>query len=503
MDTPQNKLPKNSAPIPTVVPVLLAGGTGSRLWPLSREQYPKQFLPLLGPLSLFQQTVQRIAGIEHAAEPIVLGSHDHRFMLAEQLHDIGVHPSAILLEPESRNTLAAAAIAAHHIAEEHGDGALAFLMAADHYIADSAAFQRAVQEAARAAADGFIVTFGITPTRPETGYGYIRSGDALESGHAREVEAFVEKPDVATANRFLASGGYFWNGGMFVFRCRRFLDELRLLEPETFEQAQLALRNARRENGFSDLDPEAFRRCRNESIDYAVMEKIQRIALVPLDAGWEDVGCWDYLDRMPAGDPYENRVHGDVLLEDSSGNLVHASSRLVAMVGMHDHLVVETDDAVLVAPKSRAQEIKKVVQSLKQAQRVEVEAHRRVYRPWGSYETIALGERFQVKRIRVKPGHKLSLQMHYHRAEHWVIVKGTARVTVADKTFILSEDQSTYVPLGNTHRLENAGKVPLELIEVQTGVYLGEDDIVRFSDAYGRIEPAAAADIRSNETTTA
>ncbi|MGA0586513.1 mannose-1-phosphate guanylyltransferase/mannose-6-phosphate isomerase [Dyella sp. KRB-257] len=487
--------------MPTVVPVLLAGGTGSRLWPLSREQYPKQFLPLLGPLSLFQQTVQRITGIEHAAKPIVLGSHDHRFMLAEQLHDIGVHPSAILLEPESRNTLAAAAIAAHHIAKEHGDGALAFLMAADHYIADPAAFQRAVQEAARVAADGFIVTFGITPTRPETGYGYIRSGEPLGVGHTREVDAFVEKPDVATANRFLASGGYFWNGGMFLFRCRRFLDELRLLESETFEQARLALRNARRENGFYELDPDAFGRCRNESIDYAVMEKVQRIALVPLDAGWEDVGCWDYLDRMPGGDADDNRTHGDVLLEDSSGNLVHASSRLVAMVGMHDHLVVETDDAVLVAPKSRAQDIKKVVQSLKRAKRVEVEAHRRVYRPWGSYETIAQGERFQVKRIRVKPGHKLSLQMHYHRAEHWVIVKGTARVTVADETFILSEDQSTYVPLGNTHRLENAGKVPLELIEVQTGVYLGEDDIVRFSDVYGRIESAAAADAPSDETT--
>jgi len=502
MDTPLKKSSKH--PIPTLVPVLLAGGTGSRLWPLSREQFPKQFLPLLGKLSLFQQTVQRIASIEHAAEPIVLGSRDHRFMLAEQLHDIGMHSSAILLEPESRNTLAAAAIAAHHIAGEHGEDALAFLMAADHHIADLDAFQQAVQHAANTAADDFIVTFGITPTRAETGYGYIRSGAPLDAaGGVCEVDAFVEKPDAATASRFLASGGYFWNGGMFVFRCRRFLDELRRLEPETFEHAQQALHEARRDNGFIDLDHEAFGNCRNESIDYAVMEKVERIALVPLDAGWEDVGCWDYLDRMPGGDADENRTHGDVLLEDSSGNLVHASSRLVAMVGMHDHLVVETDDAVLVAPKERAQDIKKVVQSLKRAKRVEVEAHRRVYRPWGSYETIALGERFQVKRIRVKPGHKLSLQMHYHRAEHWVIVKGTARVTVADQTFILSEDQSTYVPLGNTHRLENAGKVPLELIEVQTGAYLGEDDIVRFSDVYGRIEPAADAATAAHETTTA
>ena len=487
---PKNQKPSAGSARPPIVPVLLAGGTGTRLWPLSREQYPKQFISLLGPLSLFQQTAQRVAGIEHAAPPLVLGSSDHRFVIAEQLHDIAVHPSAILLEPESRNTLAAAAIAAHHIAAEHGDDALAFLMAADHFIADLAAFQTAVQAASRAAAADFIVTFGIMPTRPETGYGYIKSGAALDASGAREVASFVEKPDAETACGFLAAGGYFWNGGMFVFRCRRFLDELRRLEPETFEQSLQALHQAHRENGFTALDPEAFHQCRNESIDYAVMEKTDRLALVPLDAGWEDVGAWDYLEHMPGGDPRDNRTHGDVLLEDATGNLVHASSRLVALVGVNDHIVVETDDAVLVVPKDRAQEVRKAVQSLKRAERTEVENHRRVYRPWGFYETIALGERFQVKRICVKPGHKLSLQMHYHRAEHWVIVKGTAQVTIADKTFILTEDQSTYIRLGNTHRLENAGRVPLELIEVQTGVYLGEDDIVRFSDDYGRIEAA-------------
>lgn len=495
MDTPLE--PQAKSATPTLVPVLLAGGTGTRLWPLSREQYPKQFLSLLGPFSLFQQTAQRAVGIEHAAAPVVVGSRDHRFVIAEQLHDIDVRPSAILLEPESRNTLAAAAIAAHHIVAEHGEDALAFLMAADHFIADLAAFRAAAQAAARAATEDFIVTFGITPTRPETGYGYLKGGAPLDISGVREVEAFVEKPDADTAREFLAAGNYFWNGGMFVFRCRRLLDELRRLEPETCEQSLQALRKAARDHDFTALDPDAFHQCRKESIDYAVMEKTERLALVPLDAGWEDVGAWDYLDRMPGGDPRDNRTHGDVLLEDATGNLVHASSRLVTLVGVRDHIVVETDDAVLVAPKDRAQEIRRAVQSLKQANRVEVENHRRVYRPWGFYETIALGERFQVKRIRVKPGHKLSLQMHYHRAEHWVIVKGTARVTIADRTFILTEDQSTYIRLGNTHRLENAGRVPLELIEVQTGAYLGEDDIVRFSDAYGRIEGATspAADV--------
>lgn len=488
MATSQEFPVKNAAPV--LVPVLLAGGTGTRLWPLSREQYPKQFLSLIGSLSLFQQTAQRATGIDGAVAPMVLGSHDHRFVIAEQLQDIAVKPSAILLEPESRNTLAAAAIAAHHVAVEHGEDALAFLMAADHFISDVEAFRLASCAAASAANQDHIVTFGITPTRPETGYGYIKGGAPLGGAGVREVESFVEKPDVDTARRFLATGDYFWNGGMFVFRCGRFLDELRRLEPETFEQSRQALHKARHENGFTELDPEAFRLCRSESIDYAVMEKVGRIALVPLDAGWEDVGAWDYLDRMPGVDPRDNHTHGDVLLEDATGNLVHSSNRLIALIGVRDHIVVETDDAVLVAPKDRAQEVRRVVQSLKHAKRTEVENHRRVYRPWGFYETIALGDRFQVKRICVKPGHKLSLQMHYHRAEHWVIVKGTARVTIAAKTFILSEDQSTYIRLGNTHRLENAGRIPLELIEVQTGVYLGEDDIVRFSDAYGRIEAA-------------
>ena len=482
---------QSSSTHPAIVPVLLAGGSGTRLWPLSREQYPKQFLALLGPHSLFQQTALRVAAIEHAAAPVVIGAHDHRFVMDEQLRDAGVRPAAILLEPESRNTLAAAAVAAHLAADESGKDALVFLMAADHHIADEPAFHAAAQAAARIARDGYIVTFGIRPTRPETGYGWLKAGAQLDERGAREVEAFIEKPDQDAARDYLAAGDHFWNGGMFMFRADRLLDELRRLEPETCEHSLQALQQARRENGFTALEPQAFARCRGDSIDYAVMEEIGRLALVPLDAGWEDVGAWDYLEHLPGGDPRGNRAHGDVLLEDADGNLVYSSGRLVALVGVRDHIVVETDDAVLVARKDRAQDVRRAVQSLKRDKRVEVENHRRVYRPWGFYETIALGDRFQVKRICVKPGHKLSLQMHYHRAEHWVIVKGTARVTVADKTSILTEDQSTYIRLGNTHRLENAGKIPLELIEVQTGVYLGEDDIVRFSDAYGRIEKPA------------
>jgi len=485
MDTPVETQARSA--VPALVPVLLAGGTGTRLWPLSREQYPKQFLSLLGPLSLFQQTAQRAATIEGASPPLVIGSHDHRFVIDEQLKDIDIQPSAILLEPEGRNTLAAAAIAAHHIAAAHGTEAIAFLMAADHHIADIDVFHAAAQAAVRAANDGYIVTFGITPTRPETGYGYVKGGTLLNE-EVCEVDAFVEKPDLSKARAFLASGDYFWNSGMFLFRCKRFLEDLRRLEPETYEHARHAVAQARHDNGFTELDAESFGQCRNESIDYAVMEKTSRIALVPLDAGWEDVGSWGYLDHLPTDDPNNNHTQGDVLLEDATGNLVHADNRLVALIGVRNHIVVETDDAILVAPKDRAQDIKRVVQSLKRARRTEAESHRRVYRPWGFYETIAAGDRFQVKRICVKPGHKLSLQMHYHRAEHWVIVKGTARVTIAAKTFILSEDQSTYIRLGNTHRLENAGRIPLELIEVQTGVYLGEDDIVRFSDAYGRID---------------
>jgi len=483
--------PRPQANALAVVPVLLAGGSGTRLWPLSREQYPKQFLSLLGRLSLFQNTALRISAVESSAAPVVVGSHAHRFVIAEQLREADVPATSILLEPEGRNTVTAAAVAAHFVAEEFGEDALMLLLPADHAIPDQSAFERAVKCAAQAAAQDYIVTFGIKPTRAETGYGYLKAGATLGDEGARLVDAFIEKPDLERAQGFIAEGGHFWNGGMFVFRCGRFLEELARLEPATHENALQALLKGRRENGFVSLDETSFNACRNQSIDYAVMEKTDRVALVPLDAGWDDVGSWNFLERIPASDSNGNRAQGDVmLLEDASGNLAHSSGRLVALLGVQDHIVVETDDAVLVAPKHRAQDVGKAVQSLRREKRVEAESHRRVYRPWGFYEIIALGERFQVKRISVKPGQKLSLQMHYHRAEHWVVVKGTARVSIADKTFILTENQSTYIPVGNTHRLENAGKLPLELIEVQSGSYLGEDDIVRFSDAYGRIETA-------------
>ncbi|NKF22418.1 mannose-1-phosphate guanylyltransferase/mannose-6-phosphate isomerase [Solimonas marina] len=476
-----------------VVPVLMAGGSGTRLWPLSREQHPKQFLSLLGNASLFQDTALRTAKIDEAVGPVVIGAAAHRFVIAEQLRQAKIRDAAMLLEPEGRNTAPAAAVAAHFVAEEFGPDAIVFLMAADHAIDDQAAFERAVQSAVDAATQGYIVTFGIKPTRPETGFGYlkVKSGARLGTTQAYEVDSFVEKPTIDRAQQFIEQGDHFWNGGMFLFRSGRFLAELRRLEPETYMKSYEALQKAKREGDTIALDARAWRECRNESIDYAVMEKTDQLALVPLDAGWDDVGSWNFLERLPTSDG-SNRTRGDVMLEDSNNNLVHSSGRLVAMVGVSDHVVVETEDAVLVAPKDRVQDVKKIVQKLKRSQRTEAEAHRRCYRPWGFYETVALGERFQVKRISVKPGEKLSLQMHFHRAEHWVVVRGTARVTCGDNTFIVSEDQSTYIPLGNTHRLENPGKVPLELIEVQTGCYVGEDDIVRFSDSYGRSEQADA-----------
>ncbi|WP_051277849.1 mannose-1-phosphate guanylyltransferase/mannose-6-phosphate isomerase [Solimonas flava] len=477
-----------------IVPVVLCGGSGTRLWPLSREQHPKQFLSLLGEHSLFQDTVRRTTQVGHVLGPVVVGAAAQRFMLAEQLREIQIDDAVLLLEPEARNTAPAVAAAVHFVAEAFGPEALVFVMAADHAIADTPAFVAAAAAAAEAAEQGHIVTFGIKPTRPETGYGYVRVRDGAVpgAGGAYAVDGFVEKPSLERARQFVEQGDHYWNGGLFLFRAGRFLSELRRFEPETHLRAREALERAHREAGAISLDPEPWRACRNESIDYAVMEKTDRLALVPLDAGWDDVGSWSFLERLPASDESDNHAQGDVLLEDAHRNLVHSSGRLVALVGVDDHVVVETGDAVLVMAKNRSQDVKKIVQSLKQRRRVEAEQHRRVYRPWGHYETIAGGERFQVKRIVVKPGAQLSLQMHFHRAEHWVVVKGTARVSCGDKSFIVSEDQSTYIPLGNTHRLENPGKVPLELIEVQTGCYLGEDDIVRLSDSYGRVEPAAA-----------
>lgn len=489
---------------PVVVPVLMAGGSGSRLWPLSRESYPKQFLALHGAHSLLQNTALRARRIPGATAPIVIGADPHRFLIAEQLREAGIADSTLLLEPEGRDTAPAAAVAAHYVASEIGGNAIVFLMAADHVIANVDAFAHAASIGAALAAAGQIVTFGIRPTGPETGFGYLRSGASLGAdARALRVEAFVEKPDAARAQQFLDAGNHWWNSGMFMFRADRFLDVLQKLEPSLSHSAHAAVSLAAVNPDGLTLNVEAFASCRKVSLDYAVMEKLDDLALVPLDAGWDDVGSWTFLAKLPATDADDNRVRGDVLMQDSRGNLVHAESRLVTLIGVEDHVVVETEDAILVAPRSRVQEVKGMVQRLHAESRAEAVAPRRVYRPWGWYESIAGGERFQVKRIMVKPGQKLSLQMHHHRAEHWTVVAGTARVTCGEKEFLLCEDQSTYIPLGNVHRLENPGLVPLELIEVQSGAYLGEDDIVRFEDVYGRsgtsnatakrAEPAAAA----------
>ena len=463
-----------------LTPVVLSGGSGTRLWPLSRELYPKQLLPLVGERTMLQETVLRLAGLE-AAAPIVVCNDAHRFLVAEQLRQLDIRPQAIILEPVGRNTAPAIALAALRSAP----GALLLVLPADHVIRDVAAFQTAVRVATAAARAGRLVTFGIVPTGPETGYGYIRRADAAGEG-VFAIDSFVEKPDAARAAGFLQEGGYYWNSGMFLFRADRYLEELARHAPDIAQAARAALAGAKPDLDFVRVDKAAFEACRAESIDYAVMEKTRDAVVVPLDAGWSDVGSWSALhDALPA-DAEGNVARGDVIEEDSSGCYLYAESRLVAAVGLQDHVVVETKDAVLVAPKDRVQDVKKLVARLKAEGRYEHALHREVYRPWGSYDSIDAGHRFQVKRLTIKPGAQLSLQLHHHRAEHWVVVSGTARITCGEKIFLLEENQSTYIPIGEKHRIENPGKIPLHVIEVQSGSYLGEDDIVRFEDRYGR-----------------
>ncbi|HYQ23617.1 mannose-1-phosphate guanylyltransferase/mannose-6-phosphate isomerase [Stenotrophomonas sp.] len=463
-----------------IVPVILSGGSGTRLWPLSREAYPKQFLPLVGDDTMLQATWKRVASIAGAA-PIVVANQEHRFMAAEQLRECKVLPQALILEPVGRNTAPAIAIAALQ-ALASGDDALLLVLPSDHVVRNEAAFHAAVKQAAIAAEGGKLVTFGIVPTAPETGYGYIK---AAAGEGVRAVDRFVEKPDLATAEQYVASGEYFWNSGMFLFKASRYLKELETLQPAILAACRQALDKAARDNDFIRLDAEAFAASPNDSIDYAVMEKTADAAVVPLDAEWNDVGSWSALWEVSDKDADGNACHGDVIALDCKDSYAYGN-RLIAMVGLQDVVVVETDDAVFVGHKDRVQDVKEIVGQIKRDGRSEAAAHRKVYRPWGAYDSIDNGARFQVKRITVKPGATLSLQMHHHRAEHWIVVSGTAEVTRGDEVILLSENQSTYIPLGVTHRLKNPGKLPLELIEVQSGSYLGEDDIVRFEDSYGR-----------------
>ncbi|MGX9961259.1 mannose-1-phosphate guanylyltransferase/mannose-6-phosphate isomerase [Xanthomonas euvesicatoria] len=463
-----------------VLPIILSGGSGTRLWPLSRESYPKQFLPLVGDKSMLQSTWLRAAPVAGHA-PIVVANEEHRFMAAEQLQQLGVKPSAILLEPKGRNTAPAIAVAALEATRDGADPLL-LVLPSDHVIGNEAAFQAAVKVAADAAAQGKLVTFGIKPTAPETGYGYIKAGAGTG---ASAVERFVEKPDLATAQSYLASGEYYWNSGMFLFRASRYLEELRKFHPAIADACQKAWENGKRDADFTRLDKDAFAASPSDSIDYAVMEKTADAVVVPLDAGWNDVGSWSSLLDVSSQDAQGNAHHGDVIQLDCQNTYAYGS-RLIAMVGLEDVVVVETPDAVLVGHRDRIQEVKDVVSQIKTAGRSEATWHRKVYRPWGAYDSIDMGQRHQVKRITVRPGAVLSLQMHHHRAEHWIVVSGTAEVTRGEEVLLLTENQSTYIPLGVTHRLRNPGKLPLELIEVQSGSYLGEDDIVRFEDTYGR-----------------
>ena len=470
-----------------LVPVILSGGSGSRLWPLSRAQRPKQFLSLTGDNSLFQQTLERVCDIEgHQAQlsPIVVANTDHRFLVAEQCRELAIEPMSLILEPVARNTAPAIAVAAM-AAMQKADDPVMLVLPSDHTFSDVAAFHSAVGVGLLAAQGGSMVVFGITPTYPETGYGYVKARKADDHGvHA--VEAFVEKPNLELARSYIEQGGYYWNSGMFMFRASVYLQELTRYRPEMVKACQGAWDESTIDLEFVRLNKEAFASSPSDSIDFAVMEKTNKAVVIPLDAGWSDVGAWSAVWQVQDRDTSGNAIKGDVLIESSTNSYVNAQSRMVAIVGMDNVVVVETSDAVLVMNKDRSQDVKKLVDQLKSSKRSEVDLHREVFRPWGSYDSIDHGKRFQVKRITVKPSAKLSVQMHHHRAEHWVVVSGTARVRVGDKTQLITENQSVYIPVGEVHSLENPGKVPLHLIEVQTGSYLGEDDIVRFEDLYGR-----------------
>ena len=468
-----------------IYPIILSGGVGSRLWPLSRSLFPKQLLALAGDRSLIQETALRVARASFA-KPLIVCNVEHRFLIAEQMRTVGVAPEAILLEPSGRNTAPAAAVAALAVAEKKTD-AILLLMPADHVVRDQLAFAHAIDSAIVAAERGYLVAFGIKPRGPETGYGYVQHGAPLyEHAQTFAVSRFVEKPDAATAARYVEAGDYYWNSGLFAFRADVFLAELERLEPDMLAHCRRALREGKNDFDFLRLAPVPFEACKSISVDYAVMEHTDKAAIVPVKMGWSDIGSWEALWEASSKDDSGNALHGDVQHHGARNSYLRSEGPLVAAVGVEDLVVVATNDAVLVSRKNTSQDVKKIVEQLEHAGRELHVTHRKVYRPWGTYEGIDSGDRFQVKRITVNPGAKLSLQMHHKRAEHWIVVSGAARVTCDDKIFTLNENQSTFIPLGAKHRLENIGMEPLHLIEVQSGAYLGEDDIVRFEDSYGR-----------------
>ncbi|MDM8525602.1 mannose-1-phosphate guanylyltransferase/mannose-6-phosphate isomerase [Desulfococcaceae bacterium HSG8] len=472
-----------------IIPVILAGGSGTRLWPLSRELYPKQLLALADDNTMLQNTILRLKDIEDMGDPIVICNENHRFMVAEQCRKINVRPESIILEPVGRNTAPAAAVAALKT-ESEGKDPLLLILPADHFIKDVPAFHVALDTGISYAREGRLVTFGIVPETPETGYGYIRKGEKLtadtEESEAVVIDAFVEKPDSDTAAEYVSSGDYCWNSGMFLFRASALMTGLKKFAPGIVDACEKSVQQGKEDLDFFRLDREAFEACPSDSIDYAVMEKTKNGAMVPMQAGWNDLGSWDALWQVGEKDENENVIQGDVLTHDVNNSFLHANARLLAAVGLENHIVVETSDAVLISPRNRVQEVKSLVDKLKAAKREEAFSHKKIYRPWGTSEIIVVSDRFEVRRVMVRPGATLSLQKHFNRAEHWTVLRGTALVTKGDEVFILREDNSTYIPLGVTHRLQNPGKISLELIEVRSGSYLGEDDVIRFEDSHGR-----------------
>lgn len=468
-----------------IVPVILCGGSGTRLWPLSRNSYPKQLLPLVNDFSLLQDTVSRACKITDSRSPVVICNEVHRFLVAEQLQEINIQSPTLILEPSGKNTAPAATIASLQLLANCGDPIL-LVLPADHAIKNLTEFQNAVSKAKRFAEQGMLVTFGVKPTRAETGYGYIKKGKELDIESGFKVEKFVEKPDIATATDYVDSGNYFWNSGMFMFRASVFLTEIENHSPDILNACRETFAHLTQDLDFLRLSKEYFSRCRSDSIDYAVMEKSKNVAVVTLDAEWSDIGSWDALWEVSGPDQNGNVLQGDVYIDHVNGSYIHAENRMLAVVGVSDHVIVETADAVLVAHKNHCQDVKAIVSQLKQKNRTEVDLHRRVYRPWGYYEVLDGAGAFQVKRIMVKPGARLSLQSHNHRSEHWIVISGVATITRGEEVLELYHNQSTYIPIGTKHRLANHGVDPLIIIEVQCGDYIGEDDIVRYEDQYGR-----------------